>query len=213
MAITTNEIINYLQLTANAFALGIAGWIYLAFIKNLQSTIHLKDEQIKTVEKNMSFLKDKIAEMEKKTPENMEKILSERIKIREEEIIRLKGDKQNHDAELIVKDEQLIRLKSELEKTKDIRRTMDLLELSFDDDEEGFFSSDAEYEIEEIGFVAVDSGQLMITDPCYIDSEWQHQPFEDVRLLQDVQTKQVYQFGKDFKNYESKISGFDNTVN
>jgi hypothetical protein len=213
MAITTYEIINYLQLTANTFALGIAGWIYLAFIKNLKSTIQLKDEQIKTVEKNMTFLKDKIAEMEKKTPENMEKILSERIKIREEEIIRLKGDKQNHDAELGVKDEQLIRLKSELEKTKDIRRTMDLLELSFDDEEEGFFSSDAEYEIEEMGFVAVDSGQLMITDPCYIDSEWQDQPFKDIRLVRDVQTEQVYQFRKDFQNYESKISGFDETVN
>lgn len=213
MEITTNEVINYLQLTANTFALGVAGWIYLSFIKNLKSSIQLKDEQIKTVEKNMVFLKDRISEMEKKTPENMEKILSERITIREEEIVRLKGDKQNHYAELVVKDEQLTRLKSELEKTKDIRRTMDLLELGFDDEEDGFFSSDAEYEIEEMGFVAVDSGQLMITDPCYIDSEWQNHPYQDIRLLRDVQTDQVYQFRKDFENYESKILGFDETVN
>jgi hypothetical protein len=31
----------------------------------------------------------------------------------------------------------------------------------------------------EIGFVGVDSGQLLITDPCYIDSEWKHEDFEN----------------------------------
>ena len=29
-----------------------------------------------------------------------------------------------------------------------------------------------------IGKVGVDSGQLLITDPCYIDSEWKKEPFE-----------------------------------
>ena len=208
-----NELINYFQLAANTFALGVAGWIYLAYIKNLQSTVHLKDEQIKTVEKNMNFLKEKNTEMEKKSPENMEKVLSERIKIREEEIARLNGDKKNHEAELVVKDEQLHRLKSELEKTKDIRRTMELLDINFEAEDGSFFSVDAEYEIEEMGFVAVDSGQLMITDPCYVDSEWQDQPFKDVRLLRDIKTGQVYQYQKDFQNYENKISGFNETVN
>lgn len=61
-----NDIINYIQLTANAFALGAASWIYLSYIKNLNSTIQLKDEQIKTVERNMIFFKEKISEMEKK---------------------------------------------------------------------------------------------------------------------------------------------------
>jgi len=208
-----DQIINYLQLTANAFALIVAGWIYIAYLKNLNSTINLKDEQIKTVEKNMNFLKERISEMEKKSPENMEKILNERIKIREEEITRLDGDRKYHEKELVVKEEQLHRLKSELEKTKDIRRTMQLLDLSFDDEDDDFFSVDAEYEIEEMGLVAVDSGQLMITDPCYIDSEWQDQPFEDIRLLKDDETGEIYQFGKDFHHYDEKISGFDLTVN
>jgi hypothetical protein len=208
-----NDIITYIQLAANTFALGVAGWIYLAYIKNLNSTIQLKDEQIKTVEKNMTFFKERISEMEKKSPENMEKILNERIKIREEEIARLDGDKKNHEKELVVKEQQLHRLKSELEKTKDIRRTMQLLDLSFDDEDDDFFSADAEYEIEEMGLVAVDSGQLIITDPCYIDSEWQDQPFEDMRLLKDKETDQIYQFRKDFQNFEEKISGFDETVN
>lgn len=29
-----------------------------------------------------------------------------------------------------------------------------------------------------IGMVGVDSGQLMICDPCYIDSEWKNEDFE-----------------------------------
>lgn len=30
-----------------------------------------------------------------------------------------------------------------------------------------------------IGVVGVDSGQLMICDPCYIDSEWKKEEFDD----------------------------------
>ncbi|NAW35707.1 hypothetical protein [Halomonas alimentaria] len=210
------EILNYLQLGANAFALLVAGWIYSAYIKNLNASLKSKDEQIRAVEKNISFLKDKNSDLEKKSPENIEKILNERIKIREEEILRLNDDKQEHTQELKAKTQEVHRLKSEVEKSKDIRRTMELLELDLeedDDDEFRLFSSDAEYEIEEMGFVAVDSGQLMITDPCYIDSEWQDTEFEDIRLLKDKETGAIYQFRKDFSNYEAKIDGFDETVN
>ncbi len=208
------EIINYIQLTANGFALAVAGWIYIAYIKNLNSVVKLKDEQILTVEKYLIFLKEKLSELEKNSPENMEKVLNERIKIREDEILRLDDDKKDHKQEIEQKNQQLVRLKSELEKTKDIRRTMELLDLDFEGEiEDGFFSSDAKYEIEEMGFVAVDSGQLMITDPCYIDSEWQNIEYEDIRLLRDADTQKIYQFRKDFNNYEEKISGFEKTVN
>lgn len=208
-----NEVINYIQLTANALAIGVAGCIYLAYIKNLNSTSKLKDEQIKTVEKNMDFLKERIAQMEKKSPENMEKILNERIKIREEEINRLDSDKKGHEEEIELQNQQLHRLKSELEKTKDIRKTIELLDLNFDDENESFFDANTEYEIEEMGLIAVDSGQLMITDPCYIDSEWENQEFEDVRLLKDTETGETYQFRKDFQHYEEVMDGFDQTVN
>ena len=30
-----------------------------------------------------------------------------------------------------------------------------------------------------IGIVGVDSGQLLLTDPCYIDSQWEEEDFED----------------------------------
>lgn len=210
-----SEIITYFQLGTNAFALLVAGWIYLAYVKNLNSSIKSKDEQLKAVEKNLVFLKDKIADLEKKSPENIEKILNERIKIREEEILRLSDDKKEHEEEVSLKTEEIKRLRSEIEKAKDIRRTMDLLELDLDEDEDDFriFSADAVYEIEEMGEVAVDSGQLMITDPCYIDSEWRDDELELLRLYKDKVTGEIYQFGKHFSNYNQKIDGFDETVN
>jgi len=208
-----NEIINYIQLAANGFALSVAGWIYIAYIKNLNSIANLKDEQIRTSETHLGFLKEKLSNLEKSSPENIERILNDRIKIREEEILRLNDDKKDHSQEIEHKNQQLSRLKSELEKTKDIRRTMDLLDLDFDSEDDSFFSSDAVYEIEEMGLVAVDSGQLMITDPCYIDSQWQNIDYEDIRLLRDTETGEIYQFRKDFNHYEEKISGFEQTVN
>ena len=208
-------ILNYLQLGSNAFALLVAGWIYNAYVKKLNASLNSKDEQIKVLEKNISFLKDKNSELEKRSPENIEKILNERIKIREEEVLRLDEDRKEHTEELKSKTQELHRLKSEVKKSEDIRRTMQLLELDLEEEDSEFrlFSSDAEYEIEEMGFVAVDSGQLMITDPCYINSEWQNTQFEDIRLLKDKETSTIYQFKKDFFNYEEKIEGFNETVN
>lgn len=181
--------------------------------KNLNSIANLKDEQIRTSETHLGFLKEKLSNLEKSSPENIERILNDRIKIREEEILRLNDDKKDHSQEIEHKNQQLSRLKSELEKTKDIRRTMDLLDLDFDSEDDSFFSSDAVYEIEEMGLVAVDSGQLMITDPCYIDSQWQNIDYEDIRLLRDTETGEIFQFRKDFNHYEEKISGFEQTVN
>ncbi|MFT7222531.1 MAG: hypothetical protein ACI82Z_000054 [Cellvibrionaceae bacterium] len=194
------ELINYLQLGSNAFALLVGGWIYAAYIKSLNSTLKSKDEQVKAVEKNINFLKDKIFDLKKKSPENIEKTLSDRIKIREEEISRFSDDKKDHKTELAIKYQEVKRLKSELEKSKDVRRTMDLLELDLEegDGDFRFFSANSEYEIEEMGMVAVDSGQLMITDPCYIHSEWQKDDFEDIRLLKDTETGDIYQFRKYF---------------
>lgn len=45
------EIIDYFQLGANGMALVIAGWIYIAYVRNLKSQIDIKEEQLKTLEK------------------------------------------------------------------------------------------------------------------------------------------------------------------
>lgn len=205
------EIITYLQLSANAFALLVAGWIYVAYLKNLNATLKLKDEQMKVAEQKISLWQDKATELEKRSPEHVEKILNDRIKIREEEIQRLSEDTFAHKAVITLKNEEVSRLRNELEKSKDLRRTMDLLEPNLEDDD--FFSKNAEYEIEEMGMVAVDSGQLMITDPCYIDSEWQNDKLELLRLYKDKSSGEIYQFGKHFNHYGEAIDGYDKSVN
>jgi hypothetical protein len=167
--------LKWIQLLVNFFAIGAAGWIYKAYIQNLKSALSSKDEQINIVEKNMNFMKDKIADLEKKTPEFMEKILNERIKIRDNEIIRLSNDKSKNINELEIKRQERTRLKSELEKTIDVKRQLSFIGVDFDD---YFFSRQGELEIEEMGMVAVDSGQLIITDPCYIDAAWENEKVE-----------------------------------
>jgi hypothetical protein len=44
---------------------------------------------------------------------------------------------------------------------------------------------------EQVGVVGVDSGQLLICDPCYIESEWQggHLRFENI--MKDTQTGEI----------------------
>lgn len=37
-------------------------------------------------------------------------------------------------------------------------------------------------ELELIGYVGVDSGQLLLCDPCYIDSQWEEEDFSDENL-------------------------------
>lgn len=62
-----------------------------------------------------------------------------------------------------------------------------------------------------LGSCGVDSGQLLITDPCYLD-EWEANEFEDNRIHVDTQTGKEYKYRVDFENYESVL--FDNkTVN
>jgi hypothetical protein len=68
-------------------------------------------------------------------------------------------------------------------------------------------------EIEEkIGVVGVDSGQLLITDPCYIDSHWKKEEFRDKRELKDTKTGKIYAYRVDFESYNDKLIG-DKTVN
>lgn len=204
------EYIKWIQLIINAFALGAAGWIYRAYILNLKATISAKDEQVKIVEKNLNLWKDRVSDMERKTPEFMENALNQRIKVREDEIERLSSDNENHENEVAIKNEELKILKNELAKTKELQTSMSFIGDDFDD---YFFEREGKLEVEQAGFVDVDSGQLMICDPCYIDSQWQDVEYEDLRIYKDIETGNVYQYGKDFQNYENKITGFDKTVN
>lgn len=68
-------------------------------------------------------------------------------------------------------------------------------------------------ELRLIGHVGVDSGQLLLCDPCYIDSEWKKEGFEDVRVYRHKTTGDVLQYRVDFANYEEVIPGYEKTMN
>lgn len=56
-----------------------------------------------------------------------------------------------------------------------------------------------------IGHVGVDSGQLLLCDPCYIDSQWVEEDFEDFRAYQHKDTKNQLTYKIDFANYAEPI--------
>ncbi len=64
-----------------------------------------------------------------------------------------------------------------------------------------------------IGHVGVDSGQLLLCDPCYIDSQWVNEDFEDVRIYKHKVTGDTVQYRKDFANYEEVIPKYGQTMN
>lgn len=61
----------------------------------------------------------------------------------------------------------------------------------------------------ELGFVGVDSGKLMIVDPCYMKNEWQEEEFDDTRQYRDKKTGKIYEWQKDFQKYDETIPDYD----
>jgi len=60
----------------------------------------------------------------------------------------------------------------------------------------------------EIGVAAVDSGQLLVCDPCYIGSEWSGNEVEFESALKEVKTGKIFHGPgykrPDFTNYEEE---------
>lgn len=67
--------------------------------------------------------------------------------------------------------------------------------------------------IELIGYVGVDSGQLMICDPCYIDSQWEKEDFEDIRIYKHKKSGDTLQYRVDFEKYDQVIPKYGKTMN
>jgi hypothetical protein len=59
-----------------------------------------------------------------------------------------------------------------------------------------------------IGHVGVDSGQLLLCDPCYIDSQWVNEDFEDFRTYQHKDTGNELTYRIDFGNYQQPIEAY-----
>tara|TARA_R100000781_G_scaffold16003_2_gene13132 strand:+ start:24 stop:614 length:591 start_codon:yes stop_codon:yes gene_type:complete len=68
--------------------------------------------------------------------------------------------------------------------------------------------------IELIGRCPVDSGQIMITDPCYINSQWEENDFQDIRIYEKSDNPgELLQFRVHFESYEDVIDPYNKTVN
>lgn len=63
-----------------------------------------------------------------------------------------------------------------------------------------------------IGHVGVDSGQLLLCDPCYIDSEWEKENFADIRIYKNKVTQDTLTYCKDFPHYDS-ITKYGKSMN
>jgi len=55
-----------------------------------------------------------------------------------------------------------------------------------------------------IGSFGVDSGQVIITDPCYL-ADWNANEFQDKRTYLDKKSGREYVFGRDFKRFDEII--------
>ena len=60
-----------------------------------------------------------------------------------------------------------------------------------------------------IGDVGVDSGQLMICDPCYLN-EWEKEEYQDIRQYKDKKTGKIYQLWVDFNSFDHEFPEYDN---
>ena len=203
-------LIDYLQLGANGIILMILSWLYFAYVKNIKAEIKLKDEHIRISEKNLAFWKDRAIELEKKSPEFFEGILENRIKIREQELSRLNDDTLKNKSEIEDKNRQLEKLNSELEKAKYFSRALTYYDINIDDD---VLIPESEVELIDLGEVFVDSASLMITDPCYISTEWKDVKYIAEDSYIDTQSGDIYKYKEDFNRFDEVLMPYNKDVN
>lgn len=194
--------IEIVQLIMNFLALCLGGVAVKYYIESLK-------ESISQVTREREAWKGRAETAESRTPESMEKNLNDRIKIREEELNRLKNDVDSNS-------DQIESLSNEIRTLRETLRGaggfLQMLALDEGSEVEGFEFDPEDFEIRHIGMIGVDSGQVMITDPCYIDSEWRQENFEDLRVVRDPQTQKAYRFREDFQNYSETLPGYDQSV-
>lgn len=166
--------------------------------------------KLKLQKKNLNFWKDKATELEKKSPEFFEGVLANRIKIREQELLRLNDDTIKNKSEIEEKNRQLDKLNSELEKAKYFSRALTYYDLDINDE---VIIPESEVELIDLGEVCVDSGSLMITDPCYISTEWKDVEYVREDSYIDTQSGNIFKFGHDFNRYDEILAPYNKDIN
>jgi hypothetical protein len=197
---------------ANLGALTVIGFIYIAYIKNLKSLNDIKDSQIKVAEQNVKLWKDKALELERKSPEFVEKQLSERIKIREEELTRLAQDTEEHTKKISLKNSEIQKLQESLTKAHEYRRSLSV----YDQDERDFIEvPHSELDLKVIGSICVDSASLTIGDSFYTKMEIDREKEEfEVQnsMYKVVETGERFCTNFEDVDYDMELLGLDSEL-
>lgn len=188
------------------------GFIYAAYIKNLRSVNQLKDSQLKIAEQNLKLWKDKALELERRAPEFIEKQLSERIKIREDELSRLAEDSASHVEQIDLKNREIKSLRDSIEKATEYRKSITV----WDSEEKDFIEvSDSDLEQRYIGSVCVDTARLMICDPWYpiMTSEREKEEFhKQGHMYQVINSGEYFCTNDEDDPFPSELLGFEEEI-
>lgn len=218
-----DSVAEWLQVGLNAAALVVGGVVWKMYFENLKATIGSKEAEASLANKQVDYWREKAAELEKRSPEAVERVLAERIKIRETELESLAKDREHGSQELKRVEQEVAVMRRTLGQTQGFREMLALEEAQPSPDDPEWLEYDlkdppgedddavVQIEVVHLGNVGVDSGQLMITDPCYIDSEWQHEPYQSDRIYEDSESGAVVKWGEDFMRFDEPLEGYGET--
>jgi len=220
---------DWLQLALNAAAVVGGGVVWKMCFENLKTAVNSKQAEIDLAHRQVEVLKDKITDLEKRSPEVVERVLADRISIRESEIEKLRADKDQGSQELERVEQEVAVLRRSLDQTEGFRKMLAMesepprpgdpdyeayqrwVEEHGNKDEDD--EQVVEIAVEHLGNVGVDSGQLLITDPCYIDGEWQDEPYQDDRVYRDSETGAIVKWGEHFRRFDEPLPSYGETPN
>lgn len=208
------------QLALNGGALIAGASVWKLYVNQLKERIETKAVMVEAEKERAAFWKEKAESAEARSPEKIELILEERINRQAAEIERLKQDEEHESIKRRDAEQQLLELRSLLAATRGLEQFLQM-ETDFkpDDDYIDFLRSITDpdafpaAEVRFLGEVSVDSGQLLISDPCYIDSEWVDEPFVDIRRYFHLETEKVLEYRVDFQHYGEKIPDLGQSMN
>ncbi|MGC4112989.1 MAG: hypothetical protein QM747_21735 [Nocardioides sp.] len=69
--------------------------VWKIYFENLRAIVTTKEAEVSLANKQVEYWREKAGELEKRSPEAVERVLAERISIRETEIVKLRDDREH----------------------------------------------------------------------------------------------------------------------